>query len=39
MRTYEAVTRRLFSENDFVKSFRTLVALDRVKTETTVIIE
>ncbi|KAA0074703.1 Lrp/AsnC family transcriptional regulator [Tardiphaga sp. P9-11] len=39
MRTYEAVTRRLLSENDFVKSFRTLVALDRVKTETTVVIE
>ncbi|WP_441242076.1 Lrp/AsnC family transcriptional regulator [Tardiphaga sp. 768_D3_N2_1] len=39
MRTYEAVTRRLFSENDFVKGFRTLVALDRVKAETTVVIE
>lgn len=39
MRTYEAATRRLFSEHDVVKGFRTLVALDRVKTETTVVIE
>ena len=32
MREYEALTRRLFSENDLVEKFRTLVALDRVKT-------
>lgn len=32
MRAYEALTRRLFSESDLVERFRTLVALDRVKT-------
>jgi len=32
MREYEALTRRLFSESDLVEKFRTLVALDRVKT-------
>ncbi|MCG2839599.1 Lrp/AsnC family transcriptional regulator [Sandaracinobacter sp. RS1-74] len=31
MRVYEATTRRLFSENAFVASFRSLIALDRVK--------
>lgn len=38
MRAYEALTRRLFSENDFVERFRTLVALDRVKTDTAIVI-
>jgi DNA-binding Lrp family transcriptional regulator len=31
MRSYEATTRRLFSDNDCVASFRSLLALDRVK--------
>lgn len=38
MHTYEALTRRLFAENDLVERFRTLVALDRVKTDTSVVI-
>lgn len=38
MRSYEGLTRRLFAENDLVRSFRTLVALDRVKTDTTIVI-
>jgi Lrp/AsnC family leucine-responsive transcriptional regulator len=38
MRGYEQLTRRLFAENDLVKSFRTLVALDRVKTDTAIVI-
>ncbi|MFC0205447.1 Lrp/AsnC family transcriptional regulator [Novosphingobium soli] len=31
MRSYEALTRRLFSDHEWVASFRTLVSLDRVK--------
>jgi len=38
MRSYEGLTRRLFAENEAVKSFRSLVALDRVKTETAIVI-
>lgn len=38
MRSYEKLTRRLFAENDLVKSFRTLVALDRVKTDSSIVI-
>jgi Lrp/AsnC family leucine-responsive transcriptional regulator len=38
MRTYEALTRSLFAENDLVASYRTLVALDRVKFGTSVIV-
>lgn len=38
MRTYEGLTRRLFAENELVTSFRTLVALDRVKSDTAVVI-
>lgn len=38
MRSYERLTRRLFAENELVKSYRTLVALDRVKTDTAVVI-
>lgn len=34
MRDYEALTRRLFAENELVERYRTLVALDRVKTDT-----
>lgn len=39
MKSYEAITRRLFSENDFVASFRSLLALDRVKAGTSVVID
>lgn len=38
MRTYEGLTRRLFAENELVESFRTLVALDRVKSDTAIVI-
>lgn len=38
MRSYEELTRRLFSDHEWVASFRTLVALDRVKTDTSIII-
>ncbi|WP_419810083.1 Lrp/AsnC family transcriptional regulator [Sphingomonas sp.] len=31
MAAYEAITRRLFAQNDAVASFRSLIALDRVK--------
>jgi len=33
MRSYEALTRRLFAENDLVARFRSLLALDRVKAD------
>lgn len=38
MRTYEALTRRLFAESDLVDWYRTLVALDRVKVDTAVVV-
>jgi Lrp/AsnC family leucine-responsive transcriptional regulator len=38
MRSYERLTRRLFAENEAVESYRTLVALDRVKTDTSIVI-
>ena len=38
MRAYEALTRRLFAENDYIESYRSLIALDRVKADTSVII-
>lgn len=38
MGAYEALTRRLFEENDAVNRFRSLIALDRVKTDATLII-
>lgn len=38
MRSYGSLTRRLFAENESVKSYRTLVALDRVKTDTAIVI-
>jgi DNA-binding Lrp family transcriptional regulator len=38
MRTYEGLTRRLFAENESITSFRTLVALDRVKADTAIVI-
>ena len=38
MVSYEATTRRLFAQNDAVASFRTLVALDRVKTGSEIVV-
>lgn len=38
MRSYEGLTRRLFAENELIERFRTLVALDRVKTGTAIVI-
>ncbi len=38
MRDYERLTRRLFAENEVVKSYRTLMALDRVKSDTAIVI-
>ncbi|MCW0198025.1 Lrp/AsnC family transcriptional regulator [Sphingopyxis sp.] len=38
MPAYEALTRRLFVENPAIESFRSLIALDRVKAETGVIV-
>ncbi|MFN3885358.1 MAG: Lrp/AsnC family transcriptional regulator [Aquabacterium sp.] len=38
MRSYERLTRRLFAENESVKSYRSLLALDRVKAETGMVI-
>ncbi len=39
MRRYERLTRLLFAENASVKSYRSLIALDRVKTGATVTIQ
>jgi Lrp/AsnC family leucine-responsive transcriptional regulator len=38
MPSYEALARRLFSDNDTVLTFRTLVVLDRVKTEIAITV-
>lgn len=38
MVAYEATTRRLFSQNEAVASFRSLIALDRVKTGSEIVI-
>lgn len=38
MPTYEGLTRRLFAENELVVDFRTLMALDRVKTGGAIVI-
>jgi hypothetical protein len=38
MRAYEALTRRLFAEKDYIESYRSLIALDRVKADTSIII-
>lgn len=38
MRAYSRLTRRLFAENDLVDRYRTLIALDRVKTDTAIVI-
>ena len=38
MPAYESLTRRLFAENELVVHFRTLIALDRVKTGTAIVV-
>ncbi|MNU47896.1 Leucine-responsive regulatory protein [compost metagenome] len=38
MTAYQALTQRLFEENDSVNRFRSLIALDRVKTDAPLII-
>ncbi|MFT3978531.1 MAG: Lrp/AsnC family transcriptional regulator [Sphingomonas bacterium] len=38
MTAYEAATRRLFAQNEAVVSFRSLIALDRVKTGVEIVI-
>lgn len=38
MVAYEAITRRLFAQNDAVKSFRSLIALDRVKAGAEIVV-
>lgn len=38
MSTYEEITRRLFAQNDSVASYRSLIALDRVKAGSTIVI-
>lgn len=38
MAAYQALTQRLFEENDSVNRFRSLIALDRVKTDASLII-
>lgn len=35
---YEAITQRLFSQNDCVENFRSLIALDRLKTGAEIVI-
>jgi len=35
---YEAITRRLFAENEAVSSFRSLIALDRVKAGAEIVV-
>lgn len=38
MQAYERLTRRLFAENELVDRYRTLIALDRVKADTAIVI-
>jgi Lrp/AsnC family leucine-responsive transcriptional regulator len=38
MHEYEALTRRLFAENELIDRHRTLIALDRVKADTALAI-
>lgn len=38
MRSYEALTRSLFAENDLVDRYRSLIALDRVKADTALVV-
>lgn len=38
MRSYERLTRKLFAENELVKYYRTVIALDRVKADAAIVI-
>ncbi|MFT4257590.1 MAG: Lrp/AsnC family transcriptional regulator [Pseudoxanthomonas sp.] len=38
MRSYESLTRKLFNENELVSNFRSLLALNRVKTGTEIVM-
>lgn len=38
VKSYEQITRRIFAQNDFVSSYRSLIALDRVKTGSEIVI-
>lgn len=38
MRSYEQLTRRLFGDSEAFRSYRTLIALDRVKFDTALIV-
>ena len=38
MKSYEQIARRIFAQNDFVSSYRSLIALDRVKTGSEIVI-
>lgn len=38
MKSYEQLTRRLFGDNEAFRSYRTLIALDRVKFDTALIV-
>ena len=38
MRAYEALARRLFEQNELVQRYRTLIALDRVKVDTSITV-
>jgi len=38
MRAYSALTKTLFAETPFIASYRSLIALDRVKAGTSIII-
>jgi Lrp/AsnC family transcriptional regulator, leucine-responsive regulatory protein len=38
MRAYEALTRELFAENECIASYASLIALDRVKVDTGIVI-
>lgn len=38
MQVYEEITRRLFAQNDFVAKYRSLIALDRVKSGSEIVV-
>lgn len=38
MRSYERLTRRLFAENELVKYYRTVIALDRIKADSAIVV-
>ncbi|MCH4023004.1 MAG: Lrp/AsnC family transcriptional regulator [Acetobacter sp.] len=38
VKAYEQITRRIFAQNDFIAKYRSLIALDRVKSGSEIII-